>query len=413
MKNVFVFVKGCSLRYLDAEKLSKYFSKNGYNVIENPKKADIIVFVTCAVFEEATEESLQKIREFQKYKAELIIAGCLPAIDKEKLNSIFKGRVIDTKELNNIDKIFSNDKFPYHNIDDANYTFKNVNKKRGKSILFESIERLDWFNKQFVKIKSHVLKYIFSEKSIFYLLLGEKPFTIRIARGCIGNCSYCVIKKAIGELVSKPLNECIKEFEKGLDLGYTYFAIDADEIGPYGTDINTDIIELLEKMISTPKNFKLSLRNFTPIWAYKYTNKLEELLKSDKIISLDIPIQSGNKRILKLMNRYTGIEKIKDTLLGLNKVNPNVALLTEYICGFPSETWDEFLETMNFIIDTNLSGFIYAYSNRSRTEAEKIEPKISDIEIKKRMTYAKKILKNNGYRVLYISKLKFFIFDKK
>jgi len=413
MKNVFIFVKGCDLRYLDAEKISKYFSKNGYNIIENPKKADIIIFVTCAVFEEAAEESLKKIKEFQKYNAELIIAGCLPAIDKEKLNSIFKGKVIDTKELNNLDKIFTNDKISYRNIEDANYIFKNANKKSARSILFEGIQRLPLLNRQFVKIKNCILKHIFSKKSIFYLLLGEKPFNIRIARGCLGNCSYCVIKKAIGTLVSKPLDECVEEFKKGLDLGYTYFAIDADEVGPYGTDIDTNLPELIKKMIDTPKKFKLSLRNFTPIWAYKYIDDLDEIVKTDKIISLDIPIQSGNKRILKLMNRYPGIENIRETLLRLNKANPNITLLTEYICGFPSETWNEFLETMDFIIDTNLSGFIYPYSSRSGTGAENIEPKISKTKIKKRMTYAKKILKKNGYRVFYIKSLQFFIFDKK
>ena len=90
MKKIFVFGWTCELRFLDAKKIYNYLSKNDYKIVYRPKDADIIIFITCAVGDRRTKFSINKIKEFQKYDAELIVAGCLPEIEKEELTEFRK-----------------------------------------------------------------------------------------------------------------------------------------------------------------------------------------------------------------------------------------------------------------------------------------------------------------------------------
>ena len=104
--NVFILEKACSQRQLDAKKIETYLIENNYKIVNHPKFADIIIFVTCAFRNAMAEKALNKIKDLQRYNAELIVAGCLPGIDKEELSKVFKGKVIITKDLNKIDSLF-------------------------------------------------------------------------------------------------------------------------------------------------------------------------------------------------------------------------------------------------------------------------------------------------------------------
>ena len=100
MKNVFIYNNSvCVRRLLDATKIYNYFLENNCRIVTKPKDADIIIFVSCAVFNEMAFDSLKTIRKFQKYDAKLIVAGCLPAINREHLDKIFKGKTMGTKEI--------------------------------------------------------------------------------------------------------------------------------------------------------------------------------------------------------------------------------------------------------------------------------------------------------------------------
>ena len=89
MKKVFIYHHSCTLRSLDASRIQTYFSQNNYTTVNKPQDADIIFFIGCAAGDNVAGKSLQMVKEFQKYDAELIVAGCLPIIEKEKLGNIF------------------------------------------------------------------------------------------------------------------------------------------------------------------------------------------------------------------------------------------------------------------------------------------------------------------------------------
>jgi tRNA-2-methylthio-N6-dimethylallyladenosine synthase len=161
-------------------------------------------------------------------------------------------------------------------------------------------------------------------------------------------------------------------------------------------------------------DYKIAIRNLNPRWIVKYINDFESILKRQKIVDMDIVIQSGSKRILKLMQRFSDVEKIKELCLCLKKFDPNLTLYTHIIVGFPTETLDDIKQTLTLIVESCFdSGKGFPFSCKIGTDAEKIEPKVPQIEISKRFRYAKNFLKKAGYDVIYIHKPHLFVFNKR
>jgi tRNA A37 methylthiotransferase MiaB len=406
MKKIFIYTHSCKLRSIDAYRVYKYFSLNDYQIINTPKEADVIFYISCAAHDQVAKKSLDIVENFQKYDAELIVAGCLPVIEDKNLGNIFKGKTIATKDFDKnphkIDNLFPENKIKFKDIDDPNFSFENIYEGLIISSIRTILNNVKWIEKIVVKIKDHVLKNLLNENSFFYGLMMDKPmFRIRISWGCINNCSYCAIKGAIGEHNSKPIEQCVKEFQKGLKKGYKHLLINADDIGAYGIDIGSSFPELLDKITSFPEEYRITIANLNPIWVVKYINELEEIMKRKKIVRLCIPIQSGSNRVLKSMQRFSDIEKIKESLKRLNKAYPEVLLSTHVIVGFPSETDDEFKKSLEFIKDVDLNaGQVIPFSSKTGTKAEEIQPKVSETNIYNRLKMAKSYLKSNGYTLI-------------
>ena len=413
MKKIFIYSAGpCWKRSLDATKIQNYLTKNNYKIVDKPEDADTIIIITCAFLNYKSEFALNKVKEFQKYGAELIVAGCLPDIDEEELAKIFNGRTLTTKELDNkIELLFpplSNIKFI--EIADPNTLFEGLEGSRVLRITEKIFEKLNPLEKAYAKIGNHILSHLLGEQSLGYQL-SKDQFHIRISWGCKGNCSYCAIKKAIPFFKSKQFDECIREFKRGLKEGYKYFILDASDVGAYGLDKNSNFPDLLDEMTKISGDYKISIRELHPRWIVKYIDYLEEIVKRHKMLILDIALQSANSRILKLMYRYSDKDKIRDAVLRLRKATPDVLLTVECIIGFPTETWEEFEETLHFIRDVGFNGGqIYLFSCKNGTEAENIAPKIANEEMIKRLQYSKKFLKTIGYHTYYLSKNQILMF---
>lgn len=114
MKKIFLYVTACELRLLDANKLCTYFTVNGHEIVDKPEKADVIIFIGCGIFNDTTDYSFKKLEKYKKYNAEIIVAGCLPAMEEERLKEVFKGKTVSTKDLDKnpdeVDKLFPENK---------------------------------------------------------------------------------------------------------------------------------------------------------------------------------------------------------------------------------------------------------------------------------------------------------------
>lgn len=415
MKKVYIYTEPliCRRRALDAKKISEYFLKNHFEIVNNPKDADIIIYFTCASADETVDNSMYKINEFKKYKAELIVAGCLPVVEIEKLTKIFNGKTLGTKDINQIDVLFPENKIKFNELEDANILFKDDNDRKP----YGAIKKIFWESKfikhVYLKIRSYVLRKTFGENSFTYMILETDQFHIRISWGCPSNCSYCTIKKSTGTFHSKPLEQCIDEFKKGLSEGHKSFIITADNTGAYGIDIGSSFSELLDKLTQINGEYKLSIRDFDPRWLVRYIDDFEEIFKKNKVIILDVPIQSASERILKLMNRYSDVEKMKDVFIRLKSLFPNLTVCTHVIVGFPTETIEDLKKTFDFITEVGIdAGQVFPFSVKEGTEAERIEPKIPKKVISERMRYAKKYLQRAGYNI-HMTNINTISFDKK
>jgi tRNA A37 methylthiotransferase MiaB len=407
MKKAFIYLAACQRRALDATKIRNYLIKNGYEIINKPKKADIIFFVTCGYAQNLTEGCLNKIKEFQKYDAELIVAGCVPGTDKEELEKIFKGKSITTKNLDQLDNLFPEHTVKFSEIDDTNIEFRNSPKApiivKNIDIITKISKKFRWVRGIYFKVEDKVLKNpITPQLPLFKTFSGEDPlYNIRISWGCLGVCSYCAIKKAIGRQTSKPIDQCVKEFKKGLSKGYKIFNLAADDCGTYGLDIGKTLPELIDEILKIPGDYKLSIASISPRWIVKYIDELEEILKRKKtqIVSLRIPVQSGSSRILKMMNRYSDTEKMLVAIRRLNETLSNTPVNTHIMIGFPTETEEEFKQTLNFVKEAKFSKIVtFPFSCKPGTEAEKIEPKVPEDEINRRLEFAQKFFKDHMER---------------
>jgi len=433
-KKIYIYeVLTCNRRKLDAWKLQQYFLKNNYTIVTNPKDADFIILSTCAYSNKHAETSLEMTKKFLNYNNELIVTGCLPEIEKDALGKIFNGKILSTKALDKIDEIFLENKIKFDDINDANIPLENANeyflisnlkKTFGKSLIANKIVNVisksilkNMFKNESSSCHRSIINYAyfkyFKERLQPSLTIHKDSYFIRPSWGCQGNCSYCVIKKAIGPLKSKSLENIISEFNKGLSLGYKNFIFDADDLGAYGMDTESNFAEMLDKVTDISGNYSIHLRYIHPIWLVKYCNNFEKVLEKGKIKSLGSAIQSGNPRILKLMRRFSNVEKIKSSFSKIKDAYPCLLIVTECINGFPSETKEEFEETINVVKEISFDwGFIFPFSCRPGSKAEKIEPKVPKKEILYRMKYAKEYFKKIGYNSSSFKNQNILVFSK-
>lgn len=408
MKKIFICTNGCERRKLDAARFKDYFLSNNCVIVRKPSEADLILFITCAVLDRPTEDSLRKIERFKRFGVNLIVGGCLPDIEPDALRKVFDGVTIPTSSLNNdssyIDNIFSKYgfKISFGEIKDSNIPFETTCKN-----LPAPIEKI---SNTFRKL---LVKRFFPEELIIYRFLSkENVFLLRTGWGCHGRCSYCAINRAVGKLHSKPIEKCINEFKEGLKRGYKHFILTADNVGAYGIDMGLTLPDLIDELLGIEGDYDISILNLHPLWAIKYWKEIKR--SADRIYILDIPVQSGSERILRLMRRFHNVEKIFDLLIEIKQASDKIKLGTDIIIGFPSEKETEFEETLEFVTNAGIDlGTAIKFSCKKGTEAENIEPKVNPKEIDRRFRYARRYFKRKGYSVIYLPRLHYFVFYRR
>jgi len=388
----FVIGGNCSRSKEDAQTIFNFFLKNGYKPVKKIKKADIICIYTCGGFNDTEESSIKTIKDILKQKSKnamVIVTGCLTKINPESIKNFNDIRLIDYDNFEQLDEIIHL-KIKFKQIPNAG-TIGRIPQlhgvKRIKKILYSQTCPSFSIN---ISYYLNYLKNVYLRKN--NKMNTEDIYHIRISRGCLGSCSYCSIKMARGYLQSKPIDQIKKDFEVGLKKGYKTFKLIGEDIGCYGIDIKTNIIEILKMFFNLPGENKLVLTDFNPQWLIKYYYQLEPLLiaNHEKIFSFLIPIQSGSNKILTRMRRKYKIEEVKRYISALKEKIPNFKILTHIIVGFPGETDEDFQQTLDLLKEIQFfSVNIFPYSDRTVTESFKMNEKISSIIIQERIKQIK------------------------
>jgi MiaB/RimO family radical SAM methylthiotransferase len=385
METFYLVGGNCERRKLDVQTIYNYLVQNGLKETCDASKADIILVYTCGAFNSSENRSIRTVKKLQKENnnAKIIVSGCLVKINPPIVRKLKNVVVLPQLELSKLDKIIDA-KIKFNDVKDANI-IEFDKSLVGNNIFKRAIKKysLNWNNS--VKNINYVNRN--SEKQRNYVADKSKRFSIMISRGCYGNCSYCAIKKAHGNLKSKPINEVMKEFKFGLDKKNERFILLGEDIGCYGMDIGFSIIDLLKKIFATKQKFKIILMDFNAGWVIKYQKELIKLLKKNhkRIEGFMIPIQSGSDRILRKMRRPYKIDDVKKCLKEFRKEIPDLKIATHAMVGFPGETNKDFQETHNLIKSFKFDFVnVFQYQNRINTESYKMKSQISKRVIKKR-----------------------------
>jgi len=398
MSKIYVFSFGCANRYLDGEKYKKFFIANGHEITTQPEDADYILINTCAFRKNEENRGLEKIKEFDKRKkpgAQIIVCGCLPGINKQRMIQVFNGESFTPQNSDKLNELFSA-KIPVESIRDTN-KFQWQKAKTFKEIV-KSIKTIS--KKELLKKTVNYFRAKFFDKKAKQML--DERFYIRISNGCLGNCTYCGIKFAIGKLRSKPLEIIIDEFKKGIKCGFKKFVLTSDDSGAYGLDIGHNFPELLKQLANISKEAELEIEELNARWLVQYKNELKDILKTQKFTNFWIAIQSGSDDILAKMNRQTteGIEQVITCLQDIKREVPHLNIKAQYIVGFPGETVDDANASVESIIKSKINAVnLFKFDPKPNTEASIMSNQLPDHVIEERIRQMTKELKKHHVQV--------------
>ena len=334
MEKIFIRTYGCALNAADSENISGILKQAGFEIVPDEESADLIVVNTCIVKEPAQENALNYIRNLKEKGKKIVAAGCMPQALPEKLEGV---SLIGVNQIENIVEVVE------ETLNDNNVTL--IARQQTRDFTLPKIRR-----NNIVEI-------------------------IPIAQGCLGNCSYCLVKNARGELVSYKKDSIIKVAKNAIQRGAKELWLTAQDTGCYGKDIDTSLPILLREIIKINGDFTVRVGMMNPNFALEYLDDLIEIYKSEKIFKfLHVPLQSGSDEILKKMNRAYKAEDFKRVVENFRKVHPSITIATDVICGFPGESEEEFQKTLQVVQDVKPDVVnISRYWKRPKTSASKLK----------------------------------------
>ncbi|MBS5937563.1 tRNA (N6-isopentenyl adenosine(37)-C2)-methylthiotransferase MiaB [Clostridium sp.] len=357
MKDLKYFIEtwGCQMNEEDSEKLSGMLKSIGYSKSTDIKDADIIIFNTCCVRENAENKvfgNLGELKHLKKKKPELIVAVCGCMMQQEGM----------------ADKILS--KFPHVNIIFGTHNAYKFPEYLNR-VKTEGVQVKEIFNKETEIIEGVPID---RESSV-------KAF-VTIMYGCNNFCTYCVVPYVRGRERSRKSEDIIKEIEDLVAKGYKEVTLLGQNVNSYGKGLEEDIdfakllrkinevqgLERVRFMTSHPKDL-----NKDVIYAIKECDKLCE--------QIHLPVQSGSNRILKKMNRHYTKESYLELVELIKKEIPGASLTTDIIVGFPGETEEDFLDTLDLVQKVQYdSAFTFIYSRRNNTPADMMLNQVPDAD---------------------------------
>lgn len=387
----YIDTMGCALNENDSLKYRGILETCGYVLTDDINKANLVLFNTCAIRENAEEKLYGRLGQLKakKKKAKelgvdfvICIVGCMSE----------QGSVISKIK----------ESYPFVDI---------VLGTRSMARLAERIYLVLKDNKKTKGLEDE--HTVLEDVPIVY----EEGFkaSVSIIYGCNNFCSYCIVPYVRGRERSRLPQDIIHDIKVLADKGYKEITLLGQNVNSYGNDFVDELsgysfVDLLKEVNKVPK---IEIIKFTSPHPKDFTDELIEYIASNPKISrqLHLPLQSGSTKVLKNMNRkYTKeqylslIDKIRDKV-------PDVSFSTDIIVGFPGETEEDFLDTLDVVKRVNFDMiYMFCYSVRIGTRAEKMQdqlPENTKVERLERLKalYEKIVEENNNKKVGKVYKI--------
>ena len=349
----YIVTYGCQMNVHESEKIAGILRGMGYTEAQGTEDADIIVFNTCCIRENAENHAFGNI-------------GALKKLKKQKPHLLIAGGGCMTQEKGKTEVLRK--KFPFIDIMFGALNLEElegliVRKKNQKKKVIEVREK-----------EGEIVEFTGAYRTSY------PNAWVNIMYGCNNFCSYCIVPYVRGRERSRKPEHILNEVRELVAEGYKEITLLGQNVNSYGSDGTTNVTfaELLDQVASIEGNFRLRFMTSHP----KDFNEdiVKVMQKHRKICRLvHLPVQSGSNEILKAMNRRYTREKYLSEIKMLREYFPEAEVTTDIIVGFPGETEEQYLETEALVKEVDYaSAFTFVYSPRSGTKAAEMENQIPE-----------------------------------
>lgn len=370
-KTYMIHTYGCQGNEADSETMAGILELMGFTKTHQEEEADVILINTCAIRENAENRiwgELGRLKAFKRQNPNLILglAGCMP----QEENVV--ERVL--KKYQHVDIIFGT-----HNI------YK----------LPEYIETAMFSKERVVEVYSQEGEII---ENLPKVRNHQFKAWVNIMFGCDEFCTYCIVPYTRGKERSRSKDEIIKEVKELVDLGYLEVTLLGQNVNAYGKDVKDKDYTFGDLLRDLDQTGIKRIR-FTTSHPHDLDLKTMEAMRDCKTVMpfFHLPVQSGSNAVLKKMNRHYSKESYLKVLNELKKTVPGISITTDIIVGFPGETDEDFLETLDLVEKADFEGaFTFVFSPREGTPAATFEDHTPE-DAKKQRLYILNDKINQGY----------------
>lgn len=363
----------CKPNKLLTYKLHRYLTANMHELTADVSQADFVILNTCGFTQEAEGRALMLLKGYLrkgKRDVRIISVGCLNRIAPEVLERELEDGVVVLKRESDLDRFFKN-RIAY---DDMREEYIEDDNVRGVNAeLYDRSVGLYYYLQSAVKRTYPLLKRSLYLERLFNEIDQTNKSFVQIGTGCVGNCSYCIIKKARGSPVSRDVRDILEDIRRVYTPDKSVYLV-ADDCGSYGCDIGVSLPFLLRKIHEAYPDLTIDLNYVNPVWLERQEEEFLTIFEQIRIGSVNISLQSGSNRIIKRMNRQYDVKRIRSIVERLKKSSPSTHIWTHCIVGFPGETWLDFLKTVRLVHRLHFA-YSFGYSDRTGTDSSRMKGK--------------------------------------
>ncbi|MEW6366840.1 MAG: radical SAM protein [Acidobacteriota bacterium] len=376
----------CHRRQEEIAAVKRFLVSNRWREEGGVNQADLVIFFACGAMRLNVDEMMVSLTDVigkMKNGAELVVGGCLPRTDSERLSQVFTGKTITYADYTALDtlpgvenrfetlpKVFGNGAF-------CPPLVKPGLRKAGALRLVRL--SLDLARVLMRHRPTSILRRIASR------LRQYERMVISVGAGCSRTCPYCAKRFALGPVRSKPAEKVMQRIAAGRMLGYRTFDLFADSIGDYGQDLGTDFGALLDSIADFEAAVSVGIYDLHPEDFIRYFDRILGLCKTDRLHYLYVITESGNARVLRSMRREIDTVDLARKLQAIRGYK-SVFMQTAIIVGYPGETDEEFDDTLALLGEVNFDNvYVHCYCDMPNTESSRLDGKISKETVSRRL----------------------------
>lgn len=342
-------------------RLEKYFRANGWGISPD-FDVERVVICACGFHDfmyRKVENTLRHLRTLGIGDDRVIIMGCLPKTHEDALADRFHGSVIPYGGEDALDSLAARG-VPFSAVEPPHH------QRRGEA--------------------------------------GPRPpresmYYIKVAQGCLRQCTFCVINRAKGALKSEPPAKIVEQYRRALAQGFRRIFLMGEDTFAYGADTGTNIIDLSAELLAHDSRVELHFGSLNGRWLVTHADGIRELCRSGVVKQLHVGLQHVNDPVLARMGRFVPFAAIREVLAALKGETPSLVLSGDVLVGFPGETEEAFQELLEYVRDDSAFDYIshFGYSDVRGAPANGFDGKVDPLVISSRWDLLRTVLGRRSF----------------